>query len=267
MKSSWATLLAFGILCGRCFAASPSPSPSPAVAPSPGAAGPRIITLSNLGLPPAKSTAGPLLKDARSRASYAIGLQVGGQLREQADIDVDPDAVGAGVRDAMAKVEPALSEKARDEALQEFAKGEQTKHLEKMKVEAEKNKKDGEAFLAENKKKPGVVTLPSGLQYQIIKDATGPKPKATEQVVANYKGTLIDGTQFDSSYDRGRPATFPLQGVIKGWTEGVPLMSVGAKYKFWVPSDLAYGPRGRGKVIGPNSTLVFEIELVKIVSP
>jgi FKBP-type peptidyl-prolyl cis-trans isomerase len=260
MKSSWATLLAFGIICGRGFAADPS------IAPSPAAPGTKVITLTNLGLPPAKSTAGPLLKDARSKASYAIGLQVGGQLREQADIDVDPDAVGAGVRDAMARVEPALSDKARDEALQEFAKGEQSKHMAKMKVDAEKNQKDGEAFLAENKKKPGVVTLPSGLQYQIVKDAKGPKPKATDQVVANYKGTLIDGTQFDSSFDRGRPATFPLQGVIKGWTEGVPLMSVGATYKFWVPSDLGYGPRGRGKIIGPNATLVFEITLEKIVS-
>ena len=133
-----------------------------------------------------------------------------------------------------------------------------------MKAVGEANKKEGEAFLAENKKKEGVVTLPSGLQYKIVKQGTGPKPAATDNVVCNYRGTLINGKEFDSSYKRGHAATFPVSGVIKGWTEVLQLMPVGSKYQVWVPSELAYGPRAGSPEIGPNATLVFEIELLDI---
>jgi FKBP-type peptidyl-prolyl cis-trans isomerase len=133
-----------------------------------------------------------------------------------------------------------------------------------MKEAGEANKKEGDTFLATNKTKPGVVTLPDGLQYKIIKEGTGPKPTATDTVTVNYRGTLIDGKEFDSSYKRGEPATFPVGGVIKGWTEALQLMPVGSKWELYIPSDLAYGARGAGADIGPNSTLIFEVELLSI---
>ncbi len=133
-----------------------------------------------------------------------------------------------------------------------------------MKQAAETNKKEGEAFLAANKTKPGVVTTPSGLQYKILKEGTGPKPTAADKVVCNYKGTLINGTEFDSSYKRGQPATFPVGQVIKGWTEALQLMPVGSKWQLFIPADLAYGERGAGNDIGPDSTLIFEVELLSI---
>jgi len=129
---------------------------------------------------------------------------------------------------------------------------------------ADKNQKEGEVFLAENKKKKGVITLPSGLQYQVIKEGTGKIPKATDTVTTHYRGTLIDGTEFDSSYKRGEPASFPVNGVIKGWTEALQLMKVGSKWQLFIPSNLAYGPQGAGQAIGPNATLIFEIELLSI---
>ena len=129
---------------------------------------------------------------------------------------------------------------------------------------AEKNQKEGEAFLAANGKKPGVKTLPSGLQYAVIKEGTGRQPVATDTVTVHYKGTLINGTEFDSSYQRGQAASFPLNQVIKGWTEGVQLMKEGAKYRFFIPPQLAYGARGAGGLIGPNATLIFEVELISV---
>jgi FKBP-type peptidyl-prolyl cis-trans isomerase FklB len=138
------------------------------------------------------------------------------------------------------------------------------KQQEKMQEEGSVNKKEGDAFLAANKGKDGVVTLPSGLQYKIIKEGTGPKPTTNDTVMCNYKGTLIDGKEFDSSYKRGQPATFPVGGVIKGWTEALQLMPVGSKWQLFIPSDLAYGDRGAGADIGPGSTLIFEVELMSI---
>jgi FKBP-type peptidyl-prolyl cis-trans isomerase FklB len=138
------------------------------------------------------------------------------------------------------------------------------KQGEKMQQLAETNKKAGEDFLAANKAKEGVVTLPSGLQYKILTAGNGPKPVVTDSVVCNYKGTLLDNTEFDSSYKRGQPATFPVGQVIKGWTEALQLMPVGSKWQLFIPSDLAYGPRGSAPTIGPNSTLIFEVELLSI---
>jgi len=136
--------------------------------------------------------------------------------------------------------------------------------MEKMQVAAEANKKQGDEFLAANKAKEGVVTLPSGLQYKVLQQGTGPKPTATDSVVCNYRGTLVDGTEFDGSYKRGQPATFPVSQVVKGWTEALQLMPIGSKWQLFVPADLAYGPRGKPPVIGPNATLIFEIELISI---
>jgi FKBP-type peptidyl-prolyl cis-trans isomerase FklB len=149
--------------------------------------------------------------------------------------------------------------------LMQLQKEMQEKQQAKAAAEGDANKKEGDAFLAANKTKEGVVTLPSGLQYKILKEGNGPKPTASDSVVCNYKGTLINGTEFDSSYKRGEPATFPVTGVIKGWTEALQLMPVGSKWQLFIPPDLAYGPRGTpGGPIGPNATLIFEVELISI---
>ena len=145
-----------------------------------------------------------------------------------------------------------------------FQKDMMAKQEAKAKAAAEKNSKDGEAFLAENKKKDGVKSTASGLQYKVIKAGDGVMPKGTDTVSVNYKGTLIDGTEFDSSYKRGEAATFPVSGVIKGWTEALQLMKVGSKWQLFIPSNIAYGERGAGGEIGPNATLIFEVELLSI---
>jgi FKBP-type peptidyl-prolyl cis-trans isomerase FklB len=204
----------------------------------------------------------PQLKDLKDKFSYSIGLDVGFNFKKQ-KVDVNPDAMLAGVKDALSGKQPLLNENEVKETLAAF-----TKQMEdRQKAASEQNIKEGEKFLAENKKKPGVKTTASGLQYKVIKEGNGPQPKATDTVVANYRGTLIDGTEFDSSYKRGQAATFPLSGVIKGWTEGLQLMKVGSKYQFFIPSSLAYGDRAMSPEIGANSTLIFEVELVGVQPP
>ncbi len=203
------------------------------------------------------------LKTQKDKLSYAIGMDMGGSLKRNS-IDIDIDALVKGLKDALAGGKMMMTEQEQRETLIAFQKEFQTKQQEKMKALAEKNKKEGEAFLAENKKKQGVKILPSGLQYKIITEGKGASPKETDTVTVNYRGTLIDGTEFDSSYKRNEPATFPVKGVIKGWTEALQLMKEGAKWQLFVPSDLAYGERGAGGTIGPNATLIFEVELLKI---
>jgi len=203
------------------------------------------------------------LKTQKDKASYAIGLDMGGSLKKN-EIDVNTDALIQGIKDGLTDAKPRLSDQEMKETIAALQKDLMAKQQERQKAAAEKNKKEGEAFLEANKKKPGVKVLPSGLQYKVVKEGTGKTPKATDTVTVNYKGTLIDGTEFDSSYKRGEPATFPVNGVIKGWTEALQLMKVGSKWQLFIPPDLAYGPRGAGQVIGPNSTLVFEVELVSI---
>ena len=201
----------------------------------------------------------PQLKDLKDKVSYSIGLDLGFNFKKQ-KLELNPDALLAGVKDAQSGKQPLLNENEVKETMTAL-----TKQIEdKQKAVAEQNVKDGEKFLAENKKKEGVKTTASGLQYKIIKEGTGPQPKLTDAVVANYRGTLINGTEFDSSYKRGQPATFPLTGVIKGWTEALQLMKVGSKYQLFIPANLAYGDRGMGPDLGPNSTLIFEVELVGI---
>ena len=200
------------------------------------------------------------LKDTKDKVSYSIGLNIGFNLKKQ-NVSINPDTFTLGLKDAMAG-KPQMTEEQVKETMTAFEK----EMIDKQKAAGVKNGADGEKFLAENKKKEGVKTTASGLQYKVIKEGSGAQPKETDTVMANYRGTLIDGTEFDSSYKRGQPATFPLSGVIKGWTEALQLMKVGSKYQLFIPANLAYGERAIGSDIGPNSTLIFEVELVGIQS-
>lgn len=199
----------------------------------------------------------------KDSVSYSIGMNIANNLKAQ-KIEVDPIVVGQGMKDILDSGKTLMTETQAQEVMMAFQNQLKEKHDAMVKEQGEKNKKDGEAFLAENKKKEGIVALPSGLQYKVTTQGTGPKPKATDTVSVHYRGTLLDGTEFDSSYKHGQPVTFPLNGVIKGWTDGVQLMPKGSKYQFFIPSDLAYGPNGMGNVIPPNATLIFEIELLSI---
>ena len=202
----------------------------------------------------------------QDRASYIIGLNLGKSLKAQ-EIPITLDLIVQGLRDGVAGSSPLLTEEEIQAAMQSFQQEIMAKQEAQMKVTSDKNKQASDAFLAENKKKQGVTTTASGLQYEVITPGSGESPKATDQVTVHYRGTLTDGTVFDSSYDRGEPATFPVNGVIKGWVEALQLMKPGAKYKLYIPPDLAYGDRGAGGVIGPNQALVFEVELISIGAP
>jgi FKBP-type peptidyl-prolyl cis-trans isomerase FklB len=204
-----------------------------------------------------------VLKTPKDKASYAIGMNIGKGLHKDS-VDVDPAILLRGLKDGMAGGKTLLTDDEAKSAMVAIQADLRKKQEAKMAVVGDANKKEGDEFLAQNKTKEGVVTLPSGLQYKILKEGTGPKPSASDSVVCNYKGTLIDNTEFDSSYKRGQPATFPVGQVIKGWTEVLQLMPVGSKWQVFVPSDLAYGPRAPGGAIGPNATLIFEIELLSI---
>lgn len=199
------------------------------------------------------------LKSQKDKMSYIIGMDIGTNLKKQS-IDIEPGVLARGIKDALAGAKPLLTEQEVQETMAIFQKDMMAKQQDM----AIKNKKEGEAFLAENKKKEGVKTLPSGLQYKVIKEGTGKKPKLSDTVTAQYRGTLVDGTEFDSSYKRGQPASFPVSGVIPGWTEALQLMGEGAKWQLFVPSNLAYGERGASAVIGPNATLIFEVELISV---
>jgi FKBP-type peptidyl-prolyl cis-trans isomerase FklB len=198
----------------------------------------------------------------KDKQSYAIGLNVGKSLHRDS-VDVEPRFVLQGIEDAIANGKVLLTDDQIKTIMTDLQNQVQQKREEKRLAEAETNKKDGAAFLAANATKEGVVTLPSGLQYKIMTAGTGPKPSATDSVVCNYRGTLLDSTEFDSSYKRGQPVTLNVGGVIKGWTEALQLMPVGSKWQLFIPPDLAYGDRGQGP-IGPNSTLIFEVELLSI---
>jgi FKBP-type peptidyl-prolyl cis-trans isomerase len=204
-----------------------------------------------------------MLTTPKQKASYAIGMNIGRGLHKDS-VDVDPNVLLQGLKDALAGGKMLLSDEEAKAALTALQADVSKRQQEKMQVAGDANKKQGDAFLAANKSKEGIVTLPSGLQYKILQAGAGPKPAATDSVVCNYKGTLLDGTEFDSSYKRGQPATFAVNQVIHGWTEALQLMPVGSKWQLFIPPDLAYGPSGAGGVIGPNATLVFEVELLSI---
>jgi FKBP-type peptidyl-prolyl cis-trans isomerase FklB len=211
----------------------------------------------------AKSTGVLTLKTPKDKVSYALGMNMGTGLHKQS-VDVDPAILLRGLKDGLAAGKTLLTEEEMRAALTELQGELRKKQQEAARAAGESNKKEGEAFLAANKGNEGVVTLSSGLQYKVLTEGTGPKPALTDSVVCNYRGTLINGTEFDSSYKRGQPTTFPVNGVIKGWTEALQLMPVGSKWQLFVPPDLAYGERGGGPVIGPNATLIFEVELLSI---
>jgi FKBP-type peptidyl-prolyl cis-trans isomerase len=210
------------------------------------------------------ATAAAPLTTQKQKASYAVGANIGRGLHRDG-VDVDPAIVARGLRDALAGAKLQLTDEEMKAALTTLTAEMKKKQDAETAAVSEANKKEGETFLAANKSKEGVTTLPDGLQYKILTPGNGPKPTPTDTVVANYKGTLINGTEFDSSYKRGQPVTFPVGQVIKGWTEVLQLMPVGSKWEVYIPSDLAYGPQGPGRgPIGPNETLIFEIELVSI---
>ena len=213
--------------------------------------------------PASKAPAVLVLNTQKDKTSYAIGMNVGKGLHRDS-VDIDPAILLRGLKDALAGDKTLLTDKEAQATLTALQNDLRKKQQELRQQATETNKKEGEAFLAANKTKDGVVALPSGLQYKILQEGTGPKPAATDSVVCNYRGTLLDGKEFDSSYKRGQPATFPVTGVIKGWTEALQLMPVGSKWQLFVPSELAYGDRGAGADIKPGATLIFEVELVSI---
>jgi len=211
----------------------------------------------------AKSTSAVTLKTDKEKQSYAMGMNLGMGLHRQG-MTLDPALVARGMKDAMAGSKTLMTDDEARAALTTLRTDVQQKMEAKNKEESSSNRKEGETFLASNKTKDGVQTLPDGLEYKILKAGDGPKPAATDSVTCNYRGTLINGKEFDSSYKRGQPATFPLGGVIKGWTEALQMMSVGSKWQLYIPADLAYGDHPPGADIPPGSTLIFDVELLSI---
>jgi FKBP-type peptidyl-prolyl cis-trans isomerase FklB len=209
---------------------------------------------------PAKKTE---LTTEKDKISYIIGLNIGTSMKKD-EVDVDVDIFTKGLNDALSGANPLMTQDEMAATWGEFQKKFQDKQAKVQKDVSEKNKKEGEDFLAANKKKDSIITTKSGLQYKILKVGTGKTPKATDTVVTHYRGYLIDGTEFDNSYQRNQPATFAVGGVIPGWVEALQMMPVGSKWQLFIPSNLGYGERGAGQVIAPNATLIFEIELLEI---
>lgn len=215
--------------------------------------------------PAAKAAAVPTGAELKNKASYALGLNISQSLKAQG-VEIDPEQMAKGIKDGLSETAPTMSPEEMQAILTAFQKELTTKRAEMAKAEATKNLADGKAFLDANAKKEGVKTLPSGLQYQVLKEGKGPKPTAASTVKTHYRGTLLDGREFDSSYKRGEPAEFPVNGVIRGWTEALQLMTTGSKYKLFIPATLAYGEQApQGSIIGPNSTLIFEVELLEVL--
>ena len=223
-----------------------------------------IVTLALLVLPAlASAQDAPALKTEKEKLSYAMGMDLGTQLKSRS-VDIDPDVFARALKDALSGAKTLMTDAEAKAVITELQKAMLVKQAAEAKAAGEKNMKEGDAFMAANKSKEGVVTLASGVQYKVLSPGTGKQPTLEDTVVCQYRGTLIDGKEFDSSYKRGQPATFPVKGVIKGWTEVLQLMPVGSKWQVVIPPALAYGERGAGADIGPNATLVFEIELVAI---
>jgi FKBP-type peptidyl-prolyl cis-trans isomerase FklB len=210
------------------------------------------------------SAAEPIqLKEENEKANYSIGYQIGGDFRRQG-VEIQPEILIRGIRDAQSGVESPMSTEEMQKTLMALQQGVKDMEQAAGRLAAQENLASGEAFLAENAGREGITTLPSGLQYKVITAGSGASPKPTDQVTVHYQGRLIDGTEFDSSYRRNQPATFRLDAVIAGWTEGLQLMQEGAKWQLFIPARLAYGESGRGAHIPPNSALVFEVELLKV---
>jgi FKBP-type peptidyl-prolyl cis-trans isomerase FklB len=204
-----------------------------------------------------------MLNSQLEKVSYIIGLDIGRNLANQG-IDVDAKALSLGVADALGDADPKITESEMQTIMSAFQAEMEQKQARIQSAQSEKNVTDGKAFLEINRMKEGVVALASGLQYREVKAGSGRSPKPTDKVTTHYKGTLLDGTTFDSSYERGEPATFPVNGVIAGWTEALQLMKEGSVWELFIPADLAYGARGAGGKIGPHATLVFTVELIRV---
>lgn len=210
-------------------------------------------------VPPAEITLDSEIK----KVSYGIGLGLGERFKND-NIDVDIDVFSQAIKDGLSGADPKMSQEEVVTVMQAYQQKKLQERQQEQQAAAEKNKAESEAFLAENAKKDGVVVLESGLQYKVVTAGKGAKPSATDEVEVHYKGTLIDGTEFDSSYKRGSTVSFPVNGVIAGWTEALQLMEEGSKWELYIPSDLAYGPGGTGGAIGPDAALVFDVELVSV---
>jgi len=205
------------------------------------------------------------LENQSDKVSYSIGLDIGRGFHQQG-VDINPEALLQGIKDGLAGGKTMMTEEEMQSTMEKFQSEMMAKYEASSRDVGEKNLKEGAAFLAENRTKEGVVVTASGLQYKIVTAGTGPTPKATDRVTVHYRGTLISGKVFDSSYDRGEPITFEVNGVIQGWQEALQIMPVGSKWELYIPGDLAYGPRGAGPDIGPNAVLIFTVELLGIKS-
>ncbi len=266
-------MLLAGFLAGSVLLCSAQTEPAPAVpatkkpaTAAPAKAAPAKTPAAKTAgtkTPAAKAAPALVLKTTKEKFSYAVGTNMGKSMKSQS-VDVDPAILARGLKDALDGNKPLLTDEEMRASVAEVQKKVQDQQSAVAKQSGEKNKAEGDAFLASNKTKEGVVTLPSGLQYKILKAGEGKKPGPTDTVKCNYRGTTISGKEFDSSYKRNEPAEFPVNGVIKGWTEALQLMPVGSKWQLFLPPDLAYGERGAGNDIEPNSTLIFEVELLSI---
>jgi FKBP-type peptidyl-prolyl cis-trans isomerase FklB len=260
------TFIATSLAAATLFLAASTPAQQTPAASSPSTppAAAKPATAAKTGAATAKTPAPLTLKTQKEKASYAIGMNIGKNLKRDS-VEVDPSVLYRALKDAYTGSKLLLTDEEAKTALTTLQSEVRAKEEVKTKAAAVENKKTGEAFLAANKTKEGVVTLPSGLQYKIIKEGTGPRPSAEDTVLCHYRGALVDNTEFDSSYKRGEPLKIPVGGVIKGWTEAIQLMPVGSKWQLFIPSNLAYGERGApGSPIGPNSALVFDVELISI---
>jgi FKBP-type peptidyl-prolyl cis-trans isomerase FklB len=258
-RSSIALILAgcLALLAARAQQPSTSQQSSPAKSQKPEAA--------QATPPAAQSQDSSLFKSQTEKISYAIGMNLARSLSNNS-VEVDLGALEQGFKDALAGGKTLLTVPELQATLAQVQADIRKKQQEKMQQLAETNKMEGEAFLNANKSKDGVVVLPSGLQYKILQEGTGPKPTPGDSVTCNYRGTLVDGTEFDSSYKHGAPAEFAIARVIKGWIEALQLMPTGSKWQIFIPSGLAYGERGSGPTIGPNATLIYEVELLSVQS-
>jgi FKBP-type peptidyl-prolyl cis-trans isomerase FklB len=261
MKRMGMAILALGLLaCGAKAQQAPAKAPAAPPAKAPAAA-------------PAQSTSGqssaqapslaPGFKTQKEKVSYAIGMEMGKGVKTQG-IDVDPAIMTQGLKDGLSGAKPQMSEDELRQVITSLQQDIRQKQMQAQEAAAAENKTKGEAFLAENAKKGGVVALPDGLQYKIMTPGQGKKPQESDTVLCNYKGTFLDGTEFDSSAKAGKPVPFEVKNVIPGFREILQLMPVGSKWQVFIPSNLAYGERGAGGVIGPNATLIFEVEVVSI---
>ncbi len=236
----------------------------------------RLISLMVIGLsflllalkPVVAQEAAPKLETDSQKLSYALGMGIGTSLKRLGpSADLDLKTLAQAIGDVMAGKPTLLTDQEANQTRTAFNQKMQEAATAEKKARAEKNRSEGEAFLAQNKTKPNMVTTASGLQYEVVTQGTGDKPKDTDTVSVHYRGTLIDGTEFDSSARQGKPASFPVKGVIPGWTEVLQLMPVGSKYRVFIPAGLAYADRGAGQLIGPQATLIFDIELLSIAPP